>query len=185
MSPDNSQRGKDFKVATFAGGCFWCMEQGLDKLEGVISVVSGYCGGSEQDANYQDVCSGQTKHVEAVQVTYDPKSISYERLLAGFWQNIDPTQDNGQFADIGLQYRTVIFYHDEQQKKVALRSKADLQSSRKFDRPIVTQILPFTAFYPAEEYHQQYYKKNPTHYQMYKYGCGRQKFLQDNWGPAQ
>jgi len=178
MTGQDKQTG----LATFAGGCFWCMQPPLEKIEGVSSVVSGYTGGTEDNPTYREVAAGETGHREAVQVMYDPAQVDYRRLLEVFWQSIDPTDDGGQFADRGPQYRTGIFYHDDAQKRLAEESKAALAASGKFSSPIAVEILPFTVFYPAEEYHQDYHKKNPAHYKMYRYGSGRGPFLKDAWG---
>jgi peptide-methionine (S)-S-oxide reductase len=166
--------------ATFAGGCFWCMEPPYDELEGVISTISGYTGGSKKNPTYEEVSAGTTGHAEAVQITYDPTKISYEKLLDVFWRNIDPLTANAQFCDSGSQYRSAIFYHDETQKNLAEASKKRLQS--RFKQPIVTEIVRATEFYPAEDYHQDYYKKNPIRYKIYRYGCGRDQRLQTLWG---
>jgi peptide-methionine (S)-S-oxide reductase len=166
--------------ATFAGGCFWCMEPPYDELEGVISTTSGYIGGTKKSPTYEEVVTGSTGHAEAVQVTYDPKKISYERLLEVFWRNIDPLTANAQFCDSGNQYRAAIFYHDETQKQHAEASKKRVQS--RFKQPIVTEIVRAAEFYPAEDYHQDYYKKNPIRYKVYRYGCGRDQRLQELWG---
>ncbi len=174
--PDSPATAK----ATFAGGCFWCMEPPYDELEGVISTTSGYIGGNKKNPTYEEVVSGSTGHAEAVQVTYDPKKISYERLLDVFWRNIDPLTANAQFCDSGNQYRSAIFYHDETQKKLADASKKLLQN--RFKQPIVTEIVRVVEFYPAEDYHQDYYKKNPIRYKVYRYGCGRDQRLQELWG---
>ena len=170
------------RVATFAGGCFWCMEPPFEKLDGVIDVVSGYTGGPEKYPTYGQVSSGATGHAEAVQVIYDPDRISYERLLDVFWRQIDPTDAGGQFADRGSQYRTAIFTHDREQKDLAERSKSAIAASGRFDRPIVTSIVEAGEFYPAEEYHQDYYKKNASHYKAYRVGSGREGFLAGVWG---
>lgn len=169
-------------TATFAGGCFWCMQPPFDKLEGVISTTAGYAGGKEKNPTYKQVSSGTTGHVEAVQVVYDPSRITYEQLLDVFWRNVDPTQANGQFVDIGPQYRTVIFTHDEEQKRLAEASKERLDRSGRYDGKIVTEILPATTFYKAEEYHQAYYKKNPVRYKYYRYRSGRDQYLAKIWG---
>lgn len=174
--------GEKTETATFAGGCFWCMESPFDKLEGVISTTVGYTGGTMKNPTYDQVCSGATGHAEAIEITYDPARISYEKLLDAFWKNIDPTQENGQFADRGTQYRTAIFYHSEEQKRLAEGSRDQLQKSGKFSKKIVTEIVPAQEFYPAEEYHQEYYKKNPGHYQLYRSGSGREQFLKKTWG---
>jgi len=173
---------KKLKIATLAGGCFWCMEPPFEKLEGVNQVVSGYSGGTKVNPTYAEVSSGRTNHVESVQISYDPDKVSYENLLDVFWMNIDPTQVNGQFADKGKQYRTVIFYHDEEQRKKAEESKEKLANSGKFKKPIVTAIEPFKSFYKAEDYHQDYYRKNPVRYYMYKKGSGREGFIKRTWG---
>jgi peptide-methionine (S)-S-oxide reductase len=166
--------------ATFAGGCFWCMEPPYDELEGVISTISGYIGGTKKNPTYEEVSAGTTGHAEVVQVTYDPAKISFEKLLDVFWRNIDPLTANAQFCDSGSQYRSAIFYHDEAQKNLAQASKKRLQS--RFKQPIVTEIVRATEFYPAEDYHQDYYKKNPIRYKIYRYGCGRDERLQAVWG---
>lgn len=170
------------KKATFAGGCFWCMVKPFDEQPGILKVVSGYTGGKVENPTYQQVCSGTTGHYEAIQITYDQTVFPYERLLELFWQQIDPTDPGGQFYDRGQSYQTAIFYHDETQKKSAEESKQQLQVSGRFTKPIVTPILPAESFYPAEEYHQDYYKKNPAHYQSYHIGSGRAGFIQKHWG---
>jgi peptide methionine sulfoxide reductase msrA/msrB len=168
-------------VATLAGGCFWCMEPPFEKLDGVLSVVPGYTGGKTKNPSYEEVTSGHTGHYEAVRIEYDPNVISYEELLLTFWQNIDPVDDGGQFYDRGTQYYTAIFYHDTMQKKAAEKSKAELASSERFDKPIVTAILPAREFYEAEEYHHDYYKKNPLHYNRYKDASGRENYFKKFW----
>ena len=168
--------------ATFAGGCFWCMEPPFDKLDGVISTTSGYTGGAKVKPTYEEVSAGSTGHAEAVQVEYDPKKVSYEKLLDVFWHNVDPTQKDGQFCDHGSQYRTGIFVHDAEQKRLADASKAALGKSKPFKGDIVTEIVPATTFYPAEEYHQDYYIKNPLRYKLYRTGCGRDARLKEVWG---
>lgn len=178
----NSASAQKLEFATFAGGCFWCVESSFAKLTGVDSVQSGYIGGKATDANYQAVSSGKTGHYEAIQIIYDPDKISYEKLLDVFWKEIDPTDDGGQFADRGLQYRPAIFYHNETQKQSAAKSKQVLQASKIFDKDIKVPILAFDKFYPAEEYHQDYYKKNPVHYNLYRIGSGRAKFIESTWG---
>ena len=175
---------KRMEQATFAGGCFWCMEPPFEKLPGVISVTAGYTGGTEKHPTYEQVSSGKTGHAEAVQVVYDSSTISYEQLLDVFWMNIDPTTPNAQFADHGTQYRTAIFYHDEEQKRRAEASKAKLERSRKFKAPIVTEVVPASPFYPAEDYHQDYYKKNTIRYKLYRIGSGRDAYLKQVWGAA-
>jgi len=171
----------DEQTAVFGGGCFWCMEPPFEVLDGVIDVVAGYTGGSKEDATYEKVSSGRTGHYEAVQVRFNPAKISYEQLVETFWHQIDPTDGGGQFADRGEQYHTAIFYNSEQQRQVAERSKEKLDQSGLFDRPVVTAILPAQPFYAAEEYHQDYYRKNVAHYTLYKIGSGRQAFIDENW----
>lgn len=168
-------------TATFAGGCFWCMEPPFEKLAGVREVISGYTGGSKVNPTYEEVSSGATGHLESVEVIYDPSVISYDRLLDVFWKNIDPTDSGGQFVDKGGQYRSAIFYHSEEQKRLAETSKQKLGASGIFQKPIVTEILPATTFYKAEDYHQDYYKKNPTKYKFYRYNSGRDQFLEKTW----
>jgi peptide-methionine (S)-S-oxide reductase len=168
--------------ATFAGGCFWCMEPPFDKLDGVISTISGYAGGKKKNPTYEEVSAGNTGHAEVVQITYDPKKITYEKLLEVFWRNVDPLTPNRQFCDVGSQYRTAIFYHDETQKRLAEESKKAL--SKRFKEPIVTEIVAASDFYPAEDYHQDYYTKNPLRYKYYRYNCGRDQRLEALWGPA-
>jgi len=168
--------------ATFAGGCFWCMEEALDKVPGVISTVSGYMGGHVKNPTYEQVSTARTGHAEVVQVEYDPAKVSYARLLEVFWRNIDPTQKNAQFCDHGSQYRSGIFYHDEEQKRLAEASRAALQKNKPFKGEIVTQIAKAGEFYTAEGYHQDYYQKNPARYKFYKSGCGREARLQQLWG---
>jgi len=171
-------------VATFAGGCFWCMEPPYDELDGVISTTSGYTGGRKQNPRYEEVSTGTTGHTEAVQVVYDPKRISYARLLEVFWRNIDPLTANAQFCDHGTQYRSGIFYHDAEQRRLAEDSKRALEASGRFKGPIVTEIVAAGTFYPAEEYHQDYYKKNPIRYKFYRAGCGRDQRLAELWGDS-
>jgi peptide-methionine (S)-S-oxide reductase len=176
--------GSNLAKATFAGGCFWCMEPPFDKLNGVVSTTSGYTGGEKVDPSYEEVSSGGTGHAESVEVLYDPARVSYEQLLEVFWHNIDPTVRDRQFCDTGHQYRTAIFYHDETQKRLAEQSKAALEKSKPFKEEIVTEIVPAGRFYPAEEYHQDYYKKNPVRYKFYRYNCGRDSRLEQLWGKA-
>ena len=168
--------------ATFAGGCFWCMEPPYDKLPGVVSTTSGYMGGKTKNPTYESISSGMTGHAEVVQVEYDPSKVSYATLLEVFWRNIDPTQRDAQFCDSGTQYRSGIFYHNEEQKKLAEASKASLQKTKPFKGEIVTEITAAPEFYRAEEYHQDFYKKNPTRYKVYRAGCGRDARLQALWG---
>jgi peptide-methionine (S)-S-oxide reductase len=169
-------------VATFAGGCFWCMEPPFDKLDGVISTTSGYTGGHTKNPSYEQVSAGATGHAEAVRIVYDPRKISYARLLEVYWRNIDPTTPNRQFCDSGSQYRSAIFYHDDTQKRLAEQSKHALEQSKRFAEPIVTEIAAVSAFYAAEDYHQNYYLKNPVRYKVYRYACGRDRRLQELWG---
>jgi peptide-methionine (S)-S-oxide reductase len=169
-------------VATFAGGCFWCMEPPYDKLEGVTATISGYMGGRTANPTYEAVSSGTTGHTEVVQVVYDPKKVKYEKLLEVYWVNIDPTVRDRQFCDSGSQYRTGIFYHDDAQRKAAEASKAAVEKSKTFKEPIVTPIEMAGAFYEAEGYHQDYYKKNPVKYKLYRNGCGRDARLKQLWG---
>lgn len=170
------------KTATFAGGCFWCMQYAFDRAPGVKKTVVGYTGGTKANPGYEEVSSGDTGHAESIDVIYDPALTTYDKLLDVFWKNIDPTAVNRQFADAGTQYRTAIFYHDDEEKKAAEASKAALAKSGKFDRPIATQIVAASTFYPAEEYHQAYYKKNPDRFQAYEVGSGRVGFLKRTWG---
>jgi peptide-methionine (S)-S-oxide reductase len=173
---------KDTAVATFAGGCFWCVEEAFDKVDGVISTTSGYIGGHVANPKYEQVSRGDTGHAEAVQVEYDPNVVSYETLLGVFWRNIDPVDAGGQFCDRGEQYRSAIFYHDEQQRELAERSKRELEESGQLPGPIVTEIVAATEFYPAEDYHQDYYKRNAVRYNFYKFTCGRPARLEELWG---
>lgn len=169
-------------VATFAGGCFWCMEPPFDNIPGVVETIVGYTGGQTENPTYEQISRGDTGHAEAVQVRYDPSKVTYQQLLDVFWRNIDPTQADGQFADRGPQYRTAIFVHNDEQRALAEASKRALQDSQKFDRPIVTSIEPAGDFYRAEEYHQDYYRKNSSHYELYKVGSGRAGFIERTWG---
>lgn len=171
--------------ATFAGGCFWCMEAPFDHLEGVVSVTPGYTGGTKKNPSYEEVSAGGTGHAESVQIVFDPAKISYTKLLDVFWHNIDPLTKEGQFCDMGHQYRTAIFTHSEEQKKAAEESKKALEESPRFKgKTIYTEITPAGEFYPAEEYHQQYYKKNPLRYKFYRFSCGRDERLQEIWGKS-
>ena len=167
--------------ATFAGGCFWCIEAPFDKVEGVVSAISGYTGGEIEDPTYKQVSSGSTKHIETVEITFNPKKIAYAQLLQIYWRQFDPTDSGGSFYDRGHQYTSAIFYHDEQQRDLAVASKQALQQSGRFDKTIVTPILPATPFYPAEDYHQDYHKKNPSHYNSYRSGSGRDRFIASIW----
>ena len=170
-----------YELATFAGGCFWCMVEPFDEQPGIMNVVSGYTGGHTENPTYEEVCSDATGHYEAVQITFDPAIFPYEKLLGLFWQQIDPTDAGGQFHDRGTSYKPAIFYHSDQQKEAAEKSKAELARSGIFNKPIVTEILPATTFYEAEEKHQDYYKKMSFHYNMYKEGSGRAKFIREHW----
>ena len=174
--------GQGLEKATFAGGCFWCMEPPFDKLEGVKSVISGYTGGNKTNPTYEEVSSGSTGHAESVEITYDPAVISYPKLLDVFWHNIDPTVKNRQFCDVGSQYRTAIYYHNAEQKQLAEASKKALEESKRFRGPVYTEITAATTFYPAEEYHQKYHQKNPVRYKLYRYNCGRDQRLRELWG---
>ncbi len=170
-----------YELATFAGGCFWCMVAPFEKMEGVVSVVSGYTGGHVENPTYEKVCSQATGHYEAVQVTYDPAFTTYEKLLDQYWRQIDPTDAGGQFYDRGQPYQTAIFYHNETQKEKALMSRNAVDESGRFNRPVTTGILPASRFYPAEEYHQGYHKKNPLQYERYRRGSGRDAYIEKNW----
>ena len=170
--------------ATFAGGCFWCMEPPFDKLPGVVSTTSGYTGGKKLNPTYREVSDGETGHTEAVQIVYDPAKISYDQLLNVFWRNIDPTVKDQQFCDHGSQYRTGIFVHDDMQKKQADAAKAALSKSKPFKADIVTEITAASTFYPAEDYHQDYYLKNPVKYKFYRFNCGRDARLKELWGES-
>uniref|UniRef100_UPI0037C18122 peptide-methionine (R)-S-oxide reductase MsrB n=1 Tax=Desulfosporosinus shakirovi TaxID=2885154 RepID=UPI0037C18122 len=171
----------EFQLATFAGGCFWCMVKPFEELSGIVKVESGYTGGNLENPTYEDVCSKKTGHYEAVQVTFDPLLLSYTQLLEVFWRQIDPTNPGGQFADLGQAYKTAIFYHNQEQKNLAEGSKENLEKSKRFQNPIVTEIIPAATFYPAEEYHQGYYKKFPLRYGAYRQGSGRDTFLDEHW----
>ncbi len=168
--------------ATFAGGCFWCMEPPFEKLEGITEVISGYIGGQKDNPTYKEVSAGGTGHAEAVQILYDPSKVTYAKLLEVFWKQINPTDSNGQFVDRGSQYRTGIFYHNDEQKKLAEQSKAELGKSGKFEKPIVTEITRASEFYSAEDYHQDYYKKSTVRYKYYRYRSGRDQYLEKIWG---
>ena len=182
METDKKYDDKNLATATFAGGCFWCTESDFEKVDGVVEVISGYTGGDEENPTYEQVSSGTTGHYESVQVYYDPLKISYTELLDVFWRHVNPTDAGGQFVDRGPQYRSAIFYHDEEQKALAEKSKAAMDSSGVFKTPLVTQIIPLKQFYPAEKYHQDYYKKNPIRYKWYRSGSGRDQYLESIWG---
>jgi len=167
--------------AYFAGGCFWCMEEVFEKVEGVIETVSGYMGGRVKNPNYEEVSAGRTGHAESVEVRYDPARVTYAQLLETFWRNVDPVTPNAQFCDHGNQYRAVIFYQGDEEKRLAEESKGAIEQSKRFTEPIVTQIVAASEFYPAEDYHQDFYKKNPIRYKYYKYSCGRAQRLETLW----
>ena len=167
--------------AIFAGGCFWCMEPPFKKLDGVHAVVSGYISGHKGNPTYQEVCTGMTGHTEAIEISYDPAKVSYDQLLDVLWMNIDPTDEGGQFVDRGSQYRSGIYYFNEEQRQLAEVSRDKLEESGRFDRPIVTEIVAATRFYPAEDYHQDYYKVSTVNYKLYRYNSGRDQFLKKTW----
>ncbi len=179
--PDADAQTK-FERATLAGGCFWCIEHPFEKLEGVLRVVSGYTGGHKENPTYKEVSSGITGHLEAVQITFDPSKISYSEILDLFWKQIDPTDPGGQFVDRGQQYRSAIFYHDDEQKALAERSKEKLDKSGRYKKPVITEIIKAAEFYEAEDYHQDYSKKNPIRYKFYRYNSGRDQYLKKVWG---
>ncbi len=179
--PDDKAGAEKTEVAIFAGGCFWCMEAPFDKLDGVISTTSGFAGGTTPNPVYP---ATGTDHTEVVRIVYDPSKVSYDKLLNVFWRNIDPVDAGGQFCDRGPQYRTGIFYQSAEQKRLAEASKAKLDATANLGKPIVTEISPGLAFYPVQEYHQDYYKKNPIQYKIYRYNCGRDKRLEELWGSA-
>jgi len=168
--------------AYFAGGCFWCMEEAFEKVEGVLSATSGYMGGTVANPSYEEVSAGRTGHAESVEVVYDPARVSYQKLLDAFWHNIDPTTPNAQFCDYGNEYRTAIFFQTDEEKRLSDASKLAIEQSKRFKAPIVTQIVMASQFYPAEEYHQDFYKKNPVRYKFYQSSCGRAKRLEELWG---
>jgi peptide-methionine (S)-S-oxide reductase len=168
--------------AYFAGGCFWCMEEAFEKLDGVLDVMSGYMGGSVKNPSYEQVSAGQTGHAESVEVRYDPAKVTYTQLLEAFWRNVDPITPNAQFCDHGNQYRAAIFYQGEDERRAAEDSKRAIEQSKRFSTPIVTQLTAASEFYPAEEYHQDFYKKNPIRYKYYKFTCGRAQRLESLWG---
>ncbi|MTI82918.1 MAG: peptide-methionine (S)-S-oxide reductase MsrA [Firmicutes bacterium] len=176
-----SINGHDTDLATFAGGCFWCMIAPFANMPGVDKVISGYTGGYKENPTYEEVCSGTTGHYEAIQITFKPSICPYDRLLGVYWRQIDPTDEGGQFQDRGASYRTAIFYHSESQKQKAEASKKALEESSRFRRPIVTDILPAKYFYPAEEEHQSYHQKKPLHYDLYRSGSGRDDFIKHYW----
>lgn len=175
---------QDLAVATFAGGCFWCMEPPYDKLDGIVSTVSGYMGGKTPNPTYKQVTAGGTGHAEVLQVTYDPKKVNYQKLLDVFWRNIDPYDKNGQFCDKGDSYRSGIFYHNDEQKTLAEASKANIQKTGPLSKPVATEVTAASTFTKAEEYHQDYYQKNPIQYYFYRNGCGRDAKLDQLWGKS-
>jgi peptide-methionine (S)-S-oxide reductase len=181
---DQANAGRTLEKATFAGGCFWCMEHPFDELTGVVSVTSGYTGGTKLNPTYEEVSAGGTGHAESVQIVFDPAKIGYEKLLQVYWHNIDPTVRDRQFCDGGHQYRSAIFYHNETQRQLAMKSRNALEKNKPFREPVVTEITRATEFYPAEEYHQHYYKKNPIRYTYYRSRCGRDARLKELWGNA-
>jgi peptide methionine sulfoxide reductase msrA/msrB len=181
MDTTMDKKQKDLSEATFAGGCFWCVESDFEKFDGVVEALSGYTGGQTQNPTYQEVSAGGTGHAEVVRVLYDPKKITYDELLDIFWQHVDPTDPGGQFVDRGSQYRSAIFYHDEEQKRLAEESKRKLESSGRFKKTIATEIVPLSEFYEAEDYHQDYYKKSPLRYKFYRFNSGRDQFLKKAW----
>ena len=170
--------------AFFAGGCFWCMEEAFEKVEGVVSVTSGYMGGRKTNPTYEEVSAGITGHAESVEVVYDPAKVTYQALLDHFWKNVDPLTPNAQFCDHGTQYRSVVFYGNEEEKRLTEASKQAIEQSKKFTEPIVTQLVMASTFYPAEDYHQDFYKKNPIRYKFYKHNCGRTQRLEQVWGKS-
>lgn len=182
MNNETKNKNNNYELATFAGGCFWCMVAPFENEKGVFDIVSGYGGGTVENPAYEDVARGKTDHVEAIQITYDPDIIDYEKLLEIYWQQIDPTDGSGSFVDRGPHYRSVIWYHNDSQREKALTSKDRLEKSGIFTDPVATEIRPFTTFYPAEEYHQDYHKKNPVRYKIYRYNSGRDQFIKKNWG---
>ena len=181
MDTNMDKKYENLSKATFAGGCFWCVESDFEKYDGVVEAISGYAGGQTQNPTYKEVSSGGTGHAEVVQIIYDPQKITYSELLDIFWRHVDPTDPNGQFVDRGSQYRPAIFYHDEEQKRLAEDSKRKLESSGRFDKSIETEIVPISEFYEAEDYHQDYYKKNPLRYKFYRLNSGRDQFLEKAW----
>ena len=179
-APAAAQDKPDLKTAVFAGGCFWCMEPPFDKLDGVLATTSGYAGGMAPNPTYEQVSSGRTGHLEVLQVQYDPKKVTYDTLLEVFWRQVDPLDSGGQFCDRGKQYTTAIFAGSDEERKTAETSKETV--AKRLGKPVVTPVLPAATFYPAEDYHQDYYKKNPLRYQYYRYACGRDKRLEQVWG---
>jgi peptide-methionine (S)-S-oxide reductase len=183
-SPNSVLGASTSAKAYFAGGCFWCMEEVFEQVEGVLSVASGYMGGTVANPTYEQVSAGRTGHAEAIEVVYDPAKVSYQQLLEAFWRNIDPLTPNAQFCDHGSQYRSAVFYTSEEEQRLAEDSKIAIEQTKQFPAPIVTELVPATTFYMAENYHQDYYKKNPFRYKYYKYSCGRAKRLEALWGKS-
>jgi peptide methionine sulfoxide reductase msrA/msrB len=181
LTTGDAMSDERYETAIFGGGCFWCMEPPFEQLEGVVEVTAGYSGGDEVNPTYEDVAYGRTSHLETVRVVYDPEQVEYGQLLEVYWRQVNPTDDGGQFADRGNHYRTAIFYHSDEQKLAAEKSRAELDASGIFNKPVVTRILPAKTFYPAEEYHQDYYLKNVLHYSAYKKGSGREAFIENVW----
>jgi len=179
-----SEKGKKLETATFAGGCFWCMESPFEDLPGVVSVTSGYTGGHKENPTYEEVSAGGTGHAESVEIVFNPSTVGYAKLLEVFWHNVDPTTPNQQFCDRGSQYRSAIFYHDSTQHRLAEESRKKVESIPKFKNNVYTQIVQATTFYPAEEYHQDFHKKNPIRYNAYRFGCGRDRRLKELWGDS-
>jgi len=181
LAPANAADSGATAKAYFAGGCFWCMEEAFEKVDGVIEAVSGYMGGTVKNPSYEEVSSGRTGHAESVEVRYDPAKVTYTQLLEAFWRNVDPVTPNAQFCDHGSQYRAAIFYQGDEQKRLAEESKRAIEQSKRFTQPIVTEVVAASDFYPAEEYHQDFYKKNPIRYKYYKFSCGRAQRLESLW----
>jgi methionine-S-sulfoxide reductase len=174
--------GDNYEIATFAGGCFWSIQKSFDKVDGVVKTTVGFTGGTKKNPTYEEVCYMDTGHAESIEIVFDPARVTYDKLLDVYWMNIDPTDKGGQFVDRGDQYRPVIFYHGEAQKKAAEASKKKLEESGRFDKPIVVEIIQAVEFYPAEEYHQEFYRKNPIRYASYRFASGRDGFIEDHWG---
>jgi peptide-methionine (S)-S-oxide reductase len=181
LAPGNATDSGATAKAYFAGGCFWCMEEAFEKVDGVIEAVSGYMGGTVKNPSYEEVSSGRTGHAESVEVRYDPAKVTYTQLLEAFWRNVDPVTPNAQFCDHGTQYRAAIFYQGNEQRRLAEESKRAIEQSKRFAQPIVTEVVAASEFYPAEEYHQDFYKKNPIRYKYYKFSCGRAQRLESLW----
>jgi len=181
---DSAAAGAGLETATFAGGCFWCMQPAFDKVPGVVKTVVGYTGGDKAHPTYEEVSAGGTGHAESIEITFNPKKVSYQHLLDIFWHNVDPTTSGREFCDVGNQYRSEIFYHDAIQERLAKESETGIEKTKTFKDPIVTRIVPATTFWPAEDYHQDYAQKNPVRYKFYRYNCGRDARLRELWGAA-